>query len=50
MINFEEEVKKYEFIMTIDEVAGKAMEEKEKEDVIEILELISDKINGRNKG
>ncbi len=44
MINFKEEIKKYEYILTIDDVGKKVEEDSDKNDILEILEYISTKI------
>lgn len=44
MIDFEEEINKYEYILTIEEVEQKVMSEKNENDVIRLLEMINKKI------
>ncbi len=45
MIDFEDEIKKYEFILTVEEVAQKVGVESEENDFLTILETINEKIS-----
>ncbi len=47
MINFEEEIGKYEYILTVEEVAHKVGVENEQNDFIKILETINNKIDNK---
>ncbi len=47
MINFEEEIAKYEYILTVEEVAHKVGLENEQNDFIKILEAINEKIDSK---
>ncbi len=45
MIDFEEELNKYEYILTVEEVAQKVGLEKEENDFVKLLEMINEKID-----
>lgn len=44
MIDFEEEISKYEYILTIEEVEQKVMTETKQNDVVKLLEMINSKL------
>lgn len=46
MIDFEEELNKYEYILTVEEVAEKVGLENEANDFVKLLEMINNKIDG----
>ncbi len=45
MIDFDDEIKKYEFILTVEEVAQKVGVESTENDFLKILETINEKIS-----
>lgn len=45
MIDFNEEINKYEFILTVEEVAQKVGVENEENDFLKLLEMINNKIH-----
>lgn len=44
MIDFDEEISKYEYILTIEEVEQKVMSETKQNDVVKLLEMINSKL------
>ncbi len=46
MINFDEEINKYEYVLTVEEVAQKVEQENEQNDFLKLLKMINDKIDG----
>ncbi len=50
MIDFGEEINKYKYILTVEEVAQKVGAENSEKDLIKILEMINDKINVKDSG
>ncbi len=49
MIDFEEEINKYEYILTVEEVAQKVSVENDENDFIKILEMINSKLTDAKK-
>ncbi len=49
MIDFEEEINKYEYILTVEEVAQKVNVENDENDFIKLLEMINNKLTDAKK-